>query len=93
MGELWDVETIFQVEEDVALRIWKRNLLEELSMNLKNYRRANGFTSVELNTVESFRGIFSEGCVLVAPYFENSCILEMDKFSGIVLEQGGGNVS
>ncbi len=36
-----------------------------------------------------FRGKFAENIILVAPYFENSWILEIDKFSGIILEQGG----
>lgn len=38
---------------------------------------------------KTWQGEFPEKCVLVAPYFDNFWVLEIDKFAGIVLEQGG----
>jgi len=36
-----------------------------------------------------FRGTIAKGVILVAPYFENDWVLEMDKLAGVILEKGG----
>lgn len=38
---------------------------------------------------KTWRGTFPSACVLVAPYFDNAWVGALDKFKGIVLEQGG----
>ena len=53
-GEIWDIEKVLSTEKDVSLRVWKRQLLKELSTNLNNYRKTHGFTPVKLEKIESF---------------------------------------
>lgn len=36
-----------------------------------------------------FHGEFPGDCILVAPYFHNDWILEIDRFKGIIIEDGG----
>ncbi len=53
-GEFWDINTIFSQEKDLKLRQWKKNLLEELSINLNQYRTQKGLPEVKIKTIESF---------------------------------------
>jgi rhodanese-related sulfurtransferase len=54
LGDFWDIETVLQAEPDISSRAWKRNILEELSTNLNNYRVTQNFEPVELDIIESF---------------------------------------
>lgn len=38
---------------------------------------------------KTWRGSFPKSCVLVAPYFDNAWVTQIENFKGIVLEQGG----
>lgn len=53
-GDLWDIETVLRAELDVSDRVWKRELLTEISTNLNTYRSAKTLPSVEMQTLESF---------------------------------------
>ncbi|NCP67257.1 rhodanese-like domain-containing protein [bacterium] len=53
-GDYWDIETVFQADTDVTSRVWKRNILKELSNNLNAYRQSQNLDLVDLGTVESF---------------------------------------
>ena len=53
-GDYWDIETVLKAEADVSSRAWKRNILEELSTNLNDYRASQNLKMVQLGIVESF---------------------------------------